>query len=115
MGSVCKASHRKTPEQQEVDSNEDKPKRDYYDKLMEALTTPAWDGYASPNESDENCSPKDKKPKKQKEEKMDTKRSRSRKASKTQQKEKEKNNEKAKKESKRENSMGKKEKKKEKK
>ena len=40
-------------EQKEVGSNEEAVE-DYYTKLMEALTTPAWDGYAEPDESDEN-------------------------------------------------------------
>ena len=57
-------------EQQEVGSNEEAVE-DYYTKLMEALTTPAWDGYAEPDESDENSSPKDRQTKKHKEEKKE--------------------------------------------
>ena len=70
QGSVCKAGSRVKQEHKEADNNEEAV-GDYYTKLMEALATPAWDGYAEPDESDENSSPKDKQRKKHKEEKKE--------------------------------------------
>ena len=93
FGSVCKAGSRIHQEEQ----RNEETREEYYDKLMEALTTPAWDGYAEPDESDENRSPEDKQTRKREKEKRDTERSGSMKASKIQKKEKEK--EKAKKRS----------------